>query len=169
MFNPTLGLFMMTGMRVNPNTDMIGGHAVLGRRGVARTLRLGREWRKHCDTQIGPLRYDFVEPFRDVHLSLVENPSGLTFDLHEDETGRQIKLNDGFGIAFEGGFDDGWDRSRKLFGVEHIANITLRGPDGTVETGMAQIEVFLNGRYEPYGFANPTTMAGHGLVGGRIV
>ena len=34
---------------------------------------------------------------------------------------------------------------------------------------MAQIEVFLNGRYEPYGFEDPATMAGHGLVGRGIV
>jgi len=372
VFNPTLGLFMMTGMRVNPNTDIIGGHAGFSVRGVERTLRLSREWRKNCDTQIGPLRYNFVEPFRDVHLTLDENPSGLTFDLHwlglapahlsshhlamsrgrrttdqsrynqvgeaegwialngvqyevkrgewgavrdhswgiyeprppfapparhlppaevpkvrralrfsvffltdqrsghfhlhEDEKGRQIEMNDAFGIAFEGGFDDVWDRPRltlagarhqlkftpgtrsvssgtleiedaagrewqmsfevtappyvilpigyhlgswrdggtihsyhgpedpvmewdefdfanqptehtlygethprKLFGVEHIANITLRAPDGSVETGMAQIEVFLNGRYEPYGFEDPATMAGHGLVGRGIV
>jgi hypothetical protein len=105
---------MKTGVRVNPNTDMIGGHAGLGVRAVARTLRLSREWRKHGDTQIGPLRDDVVEPFRDVHL-------------------------------------------------------TLGGPEGTVGTGMAQIEMFLNRRYEPYGFKNPTTMAGRGLVGRSIV
>ncbi len=55
---------MMTGMRVNPNMDMIGGHAGLGRRGVARTLRLSREWRKHGDRQIGPLRDDVVQPWQ---------------------------------------------------------------------------------------------------------
>lgn len=372
VFNVDKGLFLMTGMRINPNTDMIGGHAGISVRGVERTLRLSREWRINCDTHIGPLRYEFIEPFKDIRISLGENPSGLTFDLHwlglapahlsshhtamsrgrrvtdqtrynqvgdadgwialkgerhdvkrgewgavrdhswgiyeprppfapparhlpppevpavkralrfsvffatdkrsghfhlhEDEQGRQIEMNDAFGIPFEGAFDTGWDKPRlnlagarhklkfapgtrsvtsgtleiddaagrtwqmefevtappyviipigyhvgswrdggnihsyhgpenpvmewdefdfskqptehtlygekeprKMFGVEHIARVTLRGPDGTVETGRAQIEVFLNGRYDPYGFTDPVTKSGHGLVGRGIV
>jgi hypothetical protein len=372
IFNTELGLFMMTGMRINPNTDMIGGHAGLSVKGVERTIRLSREWRKNCDTHLGPLRYEFTKPFHDIRVSLDENPSGLTFDfrwlglapahmsshhtamsrgrrttdqsrynqvgeaegwialngkrweikrgewgavrdhswgiyeprppfapppkhlpppevpaikralrfsvffatdkhsghfhLHEDEKGRQIEMNDAFGIPFEGGIDTGWDRPRlnfagarhklkfapgtrsvtsgeleiddvagglwklsfdvtappyviipigyhvgswkdggtihsyhgagdpvmewdefdfskqpaehtlygeetprKMFGVEHIANIKLTAPNGTVETGRAQIEVFLNGRYDPYGFEDPVTKGGHGLVGRGMV
>ena len=371
-FNIETGLFLMTGMRINPNTDMLGAHAGLSVRGVERTLRLSREWRKNCDTHIGPLRYEFVEPFRDIRISLDDNPSGLAFDLHwyglgpahlsshhtamsrsrrvtdqtrynqvgeaegwialkgerhvvtrkdwgavrdhswglyeprpplapparflpppeeqkvkralrfsvffatdkrsghfhlhEDEKGRQIEMNDAFGIPFEGAIDTGWDhprlplvgarhklkfapgmrsvtagslelddvagrlwqmefevtappyviipigyhvgswkdggtihtyhgdadpvmewdefdfskqptehtlygetQPRKMFGVEHIARIRLHGPDGIEEEGRAQIEVFLNGRYEPYGFEDPVTRAGHGLVGRGIV
>jgi hypothetical protein len=82
VFDVELGLYLMTGMRINPNSDMLGAHAGISVRGVERTLRLSREWRKNCDTHIGPLRYEFVEPFRDIRLSLGENPSGLTFDLH---------------------------------------------------------------------------------------
>jgi hypothetical protein len=372
VFNVDLGLFLMTGMRINPNSDMIGGHAGMSVRGVERTLRLSREWRKNCDTHIGPLRYEFIEPFKDIRISLEDNPAGLTFDLHwygvgpahlsshhlamsrgrritdqtrynqvgeaegwiafkgeryevkrdgwggvrdhswgiyegrppltpparflpppdvpavrralrfsvffqtdrrsghfhlhEDEQGRQLNMNDAFGIAFEGGMDQGWDaprlplagarhklqfapdtrsvtsgsleiddvagrtwhmsfevmappyvilpigyhvgswsdggtihtyhgpadpvmewdefdfsvqptehtlygetEPRKLFGVEHIARVSLTAPDGTVEHGKAQIEVFLNGRYDPYGFTDPVTKAGHGLVGRGIV
>src|SRR5271155_831193 len=75
VFDVELGLYLMTGMRINPNSDMLGAHAGISVRGVERTLRLSREWRKNCDTHIGPLRYEFVEPFRDIRLSLGENPS----------------------------------------------------------------------------------------------
>ncbi|HLY54034.1 MAG TPA: hypothetical protein VKS60_00670 [Stellaceae bacterium] len=372
VFNVETGLYLMTGMRINPNSDMIGGHAGISVRGVERTLRLSREWRKNCDTHLGPLRYEFIEPFKDIRISLQDNPSGYTFDLHwygigpahlsshhlamsrgrrvtdqtrynqvgeaegwialngerhevtrgewgavrdhswgiyegrpplappakflpppevppvkralrfsvffqtdkrsghfhlhEDEQGRQLNMNDAFGIAFEGAMDTGWEtprlplagarhklvfapgtrsvttgsleiddvagrtwhmtfevtappyvilpigyhlgawkdggtihtyhgpadpvmewdefdfrvqptehtlygeaEPRKLFGVEHIARIKLTAPDGTVEHGKAQIEVFLSGRYDPYGFTDPVTKAGHGLVGRGIV
>jgi len=74
----------MTGMRVNPNTDMIGAYAGVMLRGQQHTARFSREWRPVCDTHLGPLRYDFVTPFEDIHLTLDKsgNNSGLAFDLH---------------------------------------------------------------------------------------
>ena len=44
-------------------------------------MRFKRPWRPDCDTYIGPYRYDFVEPFREIHLTLDANPSDLRFDL----------------------------------------------------------------------------------------
>jgi hypothetical protein len=41
---------------------------------------------------------------------------------------------------------------RKVYGVEHVARLRLVSPDGRMSEGQAEIEVFLNGRYAPYGF-----------------
>jgi hypothetical protein len=46
----------------------------------------------------------------------------------------------------------GQSTPRQVYGVEHIARIKLTDPRGAVHHGQAQIEVFLNGRYAPYGF-----------------
>ncbi|RJG08289.1 hypothetical protein D3872_24795 [Massilia cavernae] len=46
----------------------------------------------------------------------------------------------------------GTGETRKVFGVEHLARCSSTAPNGQVSKGRAQIEVFLNGRYAPYGF-----------------
>ncbi|MFN2539949.1 MAG: hypothetical protein ABR549_17595, partial [Mycobacteriales bacterium] len=74
--------FLFCGLRVNPNTDMVGGYVGLLRHGRQRTLRFSRTWRELCDTTVGPFRLRVVEPYRDLHLTLDENPSGLAMDLH---------------------------------------------------------------------------------------
>ncbi len=370
--DPARGLFLITGLRVSPNSDVIGIHAGLNVRGVQRTLRLSREWRKKVDTSAGPYRVEFTEPFKTIRLALEDNPSGLTFDLnwlglgpahlsghhyatnrgrrvtdqtrynqvgtaegwvaldgeryeitpdawigvrdhswglyegrpplggharwlpppetqavrrairfshffraegfsghfhfHEDEEGRQILMNDAFGIPFEGAIDRSWDdrlqltgcthklvftpgtrsvssgvltvadaeggtwtfdfgvtapphvivpvgyhlgswkdggnihtwhgpddpymewdefdfaqqpakhtlygesEPRDVYGVEHIGFVTITAPDGSVHQGQHQTEVFLNGRYAPYGFEAPAPKPGsHGLTGRGIL
>ena len=369
--NPALGLFLVTGLRISPNSDVIGIHAGLNVRGRQRTLRLSREWRRKVDTSAGPYRVAFTEPFRRIRLELDDNPSGLTFELdwlglgpahlsahhaatnrgrrstdqtrynqvgaaqgwialdgkrypvepadwigvrdhswglyegrpplgghtrwlpppeapavrrairfshffrtqafcghfhfHEDEDGRQVLMNDAFGTPFEGAIDWGWDRRLKLegcthalvfapgtrsvssglldvtdetgapwrfdfrvtapphvivpvgyhlgswkdggnihtwhgphdpymewdefdfsaqparhtlygeseprevYGVEHIGEVTITAPDGAVHRGQHQTEVFLNGRYAPYGFEAPAKAPGHGLAGRGIL
>lgn len=79
--NPKLGLYFLTGFRVTPNVDTIGGHAGLNRNGVIRTLRFSREWRKLADTVVGPYSVAFTRPMREARLSLGENESGLSYDL----------------------------------------------------------------------------------------
>lgn len=346
---------LITGMRINPNADIIGVHVGINYRGRQRTIRMSRTWRKQFYTAVGPLRYDVIEAYRDIRLSLGPNDAGLSFDLHwlglapphlsdhhlatvrgrrttdqtrynqvgtargwiefngqrfdvtpqhwgasrdhswgiyearpplvpeskwlpppdkrgparalrfsmffaagehsghmhlhEDENGRQIAMNDAFGIPFEGAIDRGFDAPRlhlrsgshqlvfvpgtralqsgsvslvdenggnwsvefnvawpaapviqcgyhlgswkdggtiatyhgpadphvewdefdfsvqptahtlygqttprQVCGVEHIARIKLTDPQGRTAEGQAQIEVFLNGRYAPYGF-----------------
>jgi len=348
-------VFLITGMRVNPNADVVGAHAGVNVRGRQRTVRLSRTWRRQCYTAIGPLRYDVIEPYRDIRLSLEPNEAGVAFDvhwlglgpahlsqhhlatvrgrrttdqtrynqvgvargwievagerfavdastwgacrdhswgiyearpplvpdtkwlpppeqrgpkramrfsmffaagayaghlhLHEDEDGNQVPMNDAFGIPFEGGIDRGFDaprihlekcshelvfvpgtrslqrgtlrmvdeangawtvtfelawppapviqagyhqgswrdggtiatyhghadpylewdefdfsrqpaahtlygqtQARTVCGVEHVVRIRLTDPQGKVSDGLAEIEVFLNGRYAPYGF-----------------
>jgi hypothetical protein len=51
-------------------------------RGRQRTARLSRPWRQHWYTQIGPLRYDVIEPYRNIRLLLEPNEAGFSFDLN---------------------------------------------------------------------------------------
>jgi hypothetical protein len=57
---------------------------------------------------------------------------------------------------------------RTVYGVEHLGTISITAPDGTVHRGKQHTEIFLNGRYAPYGFEAPKS-AGHGLVGRGIL
>ena len=51
--SPRLGIYLLTGFRITPNADVIGGHAGFNRRGVTRTLRFSREWRREIEEEIG--------------------------------------------------------------------------------------------------------------------
>jgi hypothetical protein len=363
-------VLLLTGMRINPNADIIGAHVGVNLRGRQRTARLSRTWRQQFYTAVGALRYDVVEPYKDIRLSMAANESGVSFDLqwlglgpphlsqhhlatvrgrrttdqtrynqtgtargwievagerfivepaawgacrdhswgiyearpplvpdakwlpppdkrgpqralrfsmffaaglysghlhlHEDEDGHQVHTNDAFGIPFEGGIDRGyelprthlktcrhelkfvpgtrslqsgvvylsdadggtwqlafdvawpaapviqcgyhlgswrdggtiatyhgadnpyleWDEfdfsqqptphtlygqstARSVCGVEHVARLKLTDPRGVVHVGQAEIEVFLNGRYAPYGFA--AQQAQGGLTGRGVL
>lgn len=74
-------VFLFTGMRVNPNTDIIGGYAGINFDGVQHTVRLSRIWRPDFSTSIGPLSFEFVKPMREIRLALGANESDLEFDL----------------------------------------------------------------------------------------
>ena len=50
-------------------------------RGVTRTLRFSREWRREIDTAVGPFRLQFTRPMEEMHLVLGKNPSGIEWDL----------------------------------------------------------------------------------------
>ncbi len=80
-FNPDEGVFLATGARVNPNSDIIGGYAMLNIRGQQTTLRFNRVWRRDFNLRIGPWRIEFIEPLRAIRLVLEPNASGLSFDL----------------------------------------------------------------------------------------
>jgi hypothetical protein len=82
VFSAEAGVFCFQGLRINPNTDIVGGYLGIARDGVQRTVRFSRTWRELCDTTIGPYRVNLVEPYRDIHLTLDDNPSGLRCDLH---------------------------------------------------------------------------------------
>ncbi|WP_114951604.1 hypothetical protein [Sphingosinicella terrae] len=357
------GIQMWNGMRIAPNSNIIGGHSAFNVRGVQRTLRLSRIWRDDFSVAIGPLRYEFIEPLRATRMVLEPNESGMSYDLvwrglapphlsahhravrngrfttdqsrynqvgtatgwleidgertiidearpwggsrdrswgvyesrppllgpgkwlppappppiaralrfscflesegfssyfhfHEGPEGENVPLNDAFGTPFEGWINHGWDgpelklvghrhalawrpgtrsmtsgtvvitdekggdwtlemevklpphvlgtigyhvgawrdggtihtyhgaspalewdefdfssqpcdhvfpgtgETRKLFGVEHLAAVRVTAPDGSVTVGRAQIEIFLNGRYAPYGFEGQSDQGG---------
>ncbi|WP_068076641.1 hypothetical protein [Novosphingobium lentum] len=366
------GASVWTGMRIAPNSNMIGGYANTNVRGVQRAVRLSRIWRPDFDVAVGPLRFEFVEPLKAIRLICEPNESGIAFDIlwrglspchlaahhravragrlatdqsryhqvgqatgwmqvgdqrwdmpedapwggsrdrswgiyesrpplaaapkflppvepagtpralrfscfvecenlsayfhfHEGPNGERDGLNDAFGIPLEGSVDFGWPgdeghrekiaftdydhklnwrpgtrsvtdgtvtltdangsqwslaldvrhpphvlgqigyhvgawsdggtihtwhgrspalewdefdfsqqpcqhtfpgngETRTVFGVEHLAAVTLTAPDGTVHNGRAQFEVFLNGRYAPYGFEGQEN---HGGLTGR--
>lgn len=69
------------GVRVNPNTDMIGGYALLNVEGHQTTLRFSRCWRRNFEMEVGPLRIRIVEPLRKIHITLGDNPSRLQFEM----------------------------------------------------------------------------------------
>ena len=81
VFNPDEGVFLATGARINPNSDIIGGYALLNVRGHQTTLRFNRTWRRDFNLKIGPWEAEFVEPLRKIRLVLGENQSGIRFDL----------------------------------------------------------------------------------------
>ena len=73
--------FVYTGLRVSPNSDVIGGYAGICLDGRQRTLRCSRVWRPDFDVSVGPLRYELVTPLRRIHLRLGDNPAGLRFSI----------------------------------------------------------------------------------------
>lgn len=82
VFNADARVFCFMGLRVTPNTDIVGGYAAINFAGRQRTVRFSRRWRENCDTSVGPFTIRIVEPYRDIHLTLADNDSGLSFDLH---------------------------------------------------------------------------------------
>lgn len=75
------GMFLFTGLRVSPNSDVVGGYAGINVRGRQYTVRMSRRWRPDFSTCIGPLAYDFVRPMEEIHLALADNDSALRFEL----------------------------------------------------------------------------------------
>ncbi|MDB5702398.1 MAG: hypothetical protein JWL66_2597 [Sphingomonadales bacterium] len=81
IFSPEHKIFLCMGMRVNANTDMIGGYALLNIAGHQTTVRFSRCWRGNFSMTIGPFSIDFVEPLKTLRVKLDENDSGMTFDI----------------------------------------------------------------------------------------
>ncbi|WP_340316249.1 hypothetical protein [Rhizorhabdus argentea] len=81
VFSPDDGVFLATGARVNPNSDLFGGYALLNVRGHQTTLRFNRVWRPDFSLKIGPWRVEFIEPLKSLRLVLERNESGMEFDI----------------------------------------------------------------------------------------
>jgi hypothetical protein len=81
VFSPADKVFLAIGLRVNPNTDMVGGYALMNVGGQQLTVRFSRCWRGNYDLSVGPFSIKFVEPLRTIRLVLEINDSGLAFDL----------------------------------------------------------------------------------------
>ncbi|WP_068071709.1 hypothetical protein [Novosphingobium lentum] len=81
VMSPDDGVFLATGMRVNPNTDMVGGYALLNVRGQQLTVRFNRAWRPDFSLKVGSYEIIFVEPLKKIRLQLLPNDSGLEFDV----------------------------------------------------------------------------------------
>jgi hypothetical protein len=81
VFNPDEKVFLATGFRVNPNSDIIGGYALLNVAGHQHTVRFNRCWRRDFALRIGPFKMEVIEPMRRIRLVLEENASGQRFDI----------------------------------------------------------------------------------------
>lgn len=81
VYNAEAKVFLYLGMRVTPNADMIGAYAGVSVDGKQTTFRASRTWRSEFATAIGPLRIEFVVPYREIRLVLEPNGSGVAFDL----------------------------------------------------------------------------------------
>jgi hypothetical protein len=81
VFNANQKVFLGTYLRLNPNTDMIGGCALLNVGGYQVTLRFNRTWRSNFNLEVGPYKMVIEEPLKRIRLSLADNESGLGFDL----------------------------------------------------------------------------------------
>jgi hypothetical protein len=74
-------LFVFAGIRVSPNTDMIGSYVGVLHRGRQRTVRMSRPWRADMQLSVGPFHLEVVKPFRELRLRLEPNDSGIEVDL----------------------------------------------------------------------------------------
>jgi hypothetical protein len=81
VFNPDEKVFMGVYMRINPNSDMIGGCALINVAGRQFTLRFSRCWRRNFNTEVGPIHIRFEEPLKKIRLLLDPNDSGFSFDI----------------------------------------------------------------------------------------
>lgn len=81
VFNADEKVFLGIYMRVNPNTDMIGGCALLNIAGVQLTVRFNRCWRRNFALEVGPFRIVIEEPLRRIRLIMDEHGSGLSFNV----------------------------------------------------------------------------------------
>ncbi|MCR8898837.1 hypothetical protein NWF34_17970 [Gordonia sp. GONU] len=80
-FSAEAKTFCFQGLRISPNTDLIGGYVGLNRDGLQRTVRFSRTWREKCELEVGPYRITVVEPYRHIRLELAPNESGLSCSL----------------------------------------------------------------------------------------
>src|SRR5690606_16488802 len=52
------------GLRVAPNSNVVGGHSTINIKGVQRAVRMSRVWRDDFSLTCGPLRYEIIEPMK---------------------------------------------------------------------------------------------------------
>jgi hypothetical protein len=75
-------LVMAIGMGVYPNRNVMDGYACIQLDGRQHNARFSRELRPRIDElEVGPLRWEVLEPYRRIRLSLGENRFGLRFEL----------------------------------------------------------------------------------------
>lgn len=78
----TEGQFAFFGLRLHPNNNVMDGFAGAVTGGEQRTVRASRALRPKVDAlEVGPLRLTIVEPMRAQRLELLDNPTGVTFDV----------------------------------------------------------------------------------------
>ena len=76
------GYFVFFGMRLYPNTNVIDGYGGAMVNGEQRNVRASRALRPRVqELEVGPLQLHVVEPMKRQRLVLLENPTGVTYDV----------------------------------------------------------------------------------------
>jgi hypothetical protein len=76
------GWYVITGLRLHPNTNTLDGFAAVVHDGVQRNVRMSRVLRPDYDRlELGPLALSIVEQMRVHRLTLGATPEGFSFDL----------------------------------------------------------------------------------------
>lgn len=77
------GTYFFCGLRVHGNNNVMDGYAGVVRDGVQHNIRVTRALRPEPNRlQVGPLTVQIVDPLKVQRLTLDDNPSGVTFDVH---------------------------------------------------------------------------------------
>ncbi len=77
--------YVVAGMRLHPNMNVIDGFAGLARGGEQRVLRTSRALRPRSqDLEVGPLRIEIRRPLQEVVLTLADNEGNFDFELTFD-------------------------------------------------------------------------------------
>ncbi|ANK79821.1 MAG: hypothetical protein TEF_02715 [Rhizobiales bacterium NRL2] len=81
--------YLLAGLRLHPNMNVMDGFAVLAHGGEQRCARFSRALRPaSAYLSVGPLRVDPAEPMKRLRVSLSESPVDLAFDLEFETVGR---------------------------------------------------------------------------------
>lgn len=74
--------YVVAGVRLHPNMNVMDGFAGLARKGEQRVVRVSRALRPNAaELAVGPLRIEIRRPMREVALSLAEDGLGFSFEL----------------------------------------------------------------------------------------
>ena len=74
--------YVVSGMRLHPNMNVLDGFAGIARNGMQRVLRASRALQPNSsELSVGPLRFDIRAPMREVVVSLVGNEANFSFEL----------------------------------------------------------------------------------------
>jgi hypothetical protein len=74
--------YVVMGIRLHPNMNVMDGFAGLARGGEQRVLRSSRALRpRSLELEVGPLRIEIRNPLREVRIALAESDAGFGFDL----------------------------------------------------------------------------------------
>ncbi|MGE0385961.1 MAG: hypothetical protein AB7Q97_14635 [Gammaproteobacteria bacterium] len=80
-FDPAGGASVMLGMGIYKNMNVIDGFACAMRNGRQYNLRASRPLRPPLETEVGPIRYEILEPLRRLRFAVAPNDSGVALDL----------------------------------------------------------------------------------------
>ena len=74
--------YVVSGIRLHPNMNVLDGFAGIARDGMQRVLRASRALRPNSSQlSVGPLRIDIREPMREVVISLASNEADFSFEI----------------------------------------------------------------------------------------